>query len=236
MNLCPGTERKMQIKYMPETERPREKMLYSGPSTLSNAELLALIIRTGTGEKSAIQLAEDVISYSALEAGDLGRIDVKELTEVEGIGLSKACSIVAGMELAKRYIAVPDAPRMRIKSCLDVVDLLTEDMLYEKREILMALLLNVKGEVESKEIISVGEINGTSAHPREVFRPAIRKGAASIILAHNHPSGDPAPSQEDIKSTERLLEVSEVVGVRLLDHIIIGNGSYVSLREQGIIS
>lgn len=226
----------MQIKNLPEKERPQEKLLYGGPGKLSNAELLALIIRTGTSEKSAVQLAEDVISYACEEIGDLGRADVKELTEIDGIGTSKACSIVASIELAKRIISDSGhEKRKTIRDGTDVAELLMQEMLYEKREMLIELLLNVKGEVESKFIVSVGELAGTNVHPREVFSPAIRKGAAAVIIAHNHPSGDPTPSDDDILATRRLVEASRIIGIKLVDHVIVGNGTFTSLRAEGVI-
>lgn len=226
----------MQIKNMPECERPQEKLLYGGVQQLSNSELLALIIRTGTSKKSAVQLAEDVINHSCEVLGDLGRAEVKELTEIEGIGVSKACSIVASIELAKRLISDPGGSnRKTIRDCNDVAELLMQEMLYEKREKLIELILNVKGEVESKAVISVGELSGTNVHPREVFSPAIRRGAAAVIIAHNHPSGDPTPSDEDIMATKRLVEASKLIGIKLVDHVIIGNGTYTSLRAEGII-
>lgn len=226
----------MQIKEMPASERPQEKMLYAGPGSLSNAELLALILRSGNKDKSAIQLAEDVLAYSANEIGGLGRAEVKELVELDGIGEAKACSIVAGIELAKRISADHFATVKRaVRDCTDVVDILMEEMVYEKREMLVALLLNVKGELESKEIISIGELAATNVHPREVFSPAIRKGAAGIIVAHNHPSGDPTPSEDDILATRRLMEAASIVGIKLVDHVIIGNGTYTSLRVEGIV-
>ena len=227
----------MQIKDLPSGERPREKMLYGGASSLSNSELLALIIGTGTGEKSAIRLAEDVISYSADKCGGLGRATVNELKAVDGIGTAKACQIVASMELARRLQSdISTTSRRTVRDCTDVADILMKDMLYEKREILVELLLNVKGEVESKEIISIGELSATNVHPREVFSPAIRKGAAGIIVAHNHPSGDPTPSQEDILATRRLMDASRIVGIKLVDHVIIGNGRYISLKAEGVIT
>lgn len=150
--------------------------------------------------------------------------------------MAKACSIVAGIELAKRLAADRcSGNKKTVRDCGDVVELLMEELVYEKREILIALLLNVKGEIESKEIISIGELSATNVHPREVFSPAIRKGAAGIIVVHNHPSGDPAPSDEDILATKRLIEAGQIVGIRLIDHVIIGNGSYTSLRAEGVI-
>lgn len=226
----------MQIKEMPSNERPQEKLLYKGPESLSNSELLSLVIRTGTNDKSVLQLAEDVLAYAYNNIGSLGRAEVKELTNINGIGTAKACSIVASMELASRIrTGNLEVKRNVLRDCNDVVDLLMEEMLYEKREVLIELILNVKGELESKEIISIGELAATNIHPREVLSPAIRKGAAAIIVAHNHPSGDPTPSDEDIIATRRLFEAANIVGIRLLDHIIIGNGTYTSLRVEGVI-
>lgn len=227
----------MQIKDMPSCERPQEKLLYRGASSLSNSELLALVIRTGTTEKSSIELAEDVLTYVTNNIGTLGRAEAKELTKIDGIGLAKASSIVASMELSKRvYADTVVSNKYMLRDCTDVADLLMEEMLYEKREFLIELILNVKGEVESKEIISIGELSATNVHPREVLSPAIRKGAAAIIIAHNHPSGDPTPSDDDILSTRRLIEASSIVGIKLLDHVIVGNGKYVSLKAEGIIT
>lgn len=224
----------MQIKEMPEYERPQEKLLYGGVSGLSNSELLALIIRTGTSERSAIKLAEDVLSYASSNIGDLGMAEAKELTKVDGIGISKACSIVASMELAKRFTSMQARNNFRrLSDSSDVAEILKEDMLHEKREIFMALLLNVKLEIESKIIISIGNIDAAPVHPREVFRPAIRKGAAAMIVAHNHPSGDPSPSEEDKIVTKRLRESADLLGIRLLDHVIIGNAGYISMRAEG---
>ena len=218
----------MRIKDIPQEERPKEKLMYAGAESLSTSELLALIIRTGNSNKSAVQLAEDVLAYSAKELGSLREADVQELTEIDGIGSTKACSIVASLELARRLLA-----RISMKNPESVANLLMEDMRELKQEHLVALLLNAKCEIESRITVSIGELTSTVVHPREVFRPAIRKGAAGIILAHNHPSGDPTPSQDDIQSTKRIMEVSKLVGIRLLDHLIIGDGRYISLRNEG---
>ena len=226
----------MQIKDMPASERPQEKMMFAGPGTLSNAELLALVIRTGTSEKSAVQLAGEVIAYADSNAGGLGKADVRELTEIEGIGSAKACSIVAAVEISKRLISDRAMETgCRLNDSTDVADLLTKEMMYEDREFFMALYLNTRMKVESKSIISIGSLDTTLVHPREVFSPAVRRGAAAVIVAHNHPSGDPEPSEEDILLTERLLESSRILGIRLVDHVIIGSGRYISLRDAGLI-
>lgn len=224
----------MQIKRMPEAERPQEKMLYGGAGGLSNSELLALIIRTGTGDKSAIRLADEVISYADEISGGLGAAEVRELTEIDGIGEAKACSIVAAMELSKRLISGHQrAVRVRIRDSRQVAEMLMEEMMHEKRELFMTINLNSKLQVESKSVISIGNLDSAPVHPREVFGPAVRRGAAAIIVAHNHPSGDPTPSPEDINVTERLMNASEILGIRLLDHVIVGNGCFTSMKSEG---
>lgn len=226
----------MHIKELPASERPREKMLYNGAGSLSNSELLALVLRTGTGEKSAVQLAEEIIAYADANIGDLGAAEVRELTQVGGVGEAKACSVVAAMELSRRMTSNHRITvRSRVGDSTEVADLLMQELMYEKREVFMSLNLNVKLQVESKYIISIGNISNAPVHPREVFGPAVRRGAAAVIVAHNHPSGDPAPSDEDIAVTGRLLEASRIMGIRLLDHLIIGRGSFVSLRAEGYI-
>lgn len=224
----------MNIKKMPESERPQEKMLYAGAGCLSNSELLALIIRTGTGRKSAVRLADEVISYANDNIGDLGLAEVRELTGIDGIGEAKACSIVAAMELSKRLIADRQGSvKVRIRDSRQVAEILTEEMMGEKRELFMALNLNSKLQIESKSVISIGNLDSAPVHPREVFGPAIRRGAAAVVVAHNHPSGDPTPSVQDIDVTKRLIKASEILGIRLLDHVIVGNGCFTSMKSEG---
>lgn len=173
----------MRIKDIPQEERPKEKLMYAGAESLSTSELLALIIRTGNSSKSAVQLAEDVLAYSAKELGSLREADVQELTEIDGIGSTKACSIVASLELARRLLGrESDESRISMKNPESVANLLMEDMRGLKQEHLVALLLNAKCEIESRITVSIGELTSTVVHPREVFRPAIRKGAAGIIF------------------------------------------------------
>ena len=226
----------MQIREMPASERPQEKLMFAGPGGLSNAELLALIIRTGTEEMSAVRLAEEVLSYAAENAGDLGMADVRELMSIHGIGTAKACSIVAAIELSKRLAPgrVMES-KCKLSTGKDVYDVLMQEMMYEKRELFMSIHLNTRMEIESKRIVSIGCLDTAPVHPREVFRPAVKSGAAAIIVAHNHPSGDPAPSDQDIAITKRLIEASRIIGIKLLDHIIAGRDSYISLKDSGII-
>ena len=219
----------MHIKQMPSAERPQEKLVYGGASGLSNSELLALIIRTGTNDKSAVRLADEVISYANANIGGLGMAEVRELTEIDGIGEAKACSIVAAMELSKRLISDrQSAVRERIRDSRQVAELLMEEMMYEKRELFMTINLDAKLRIQSKSVISIGSVDSAPVHPREVFGPAIRRGASAVVAAHNHPSGDPTPSAQDIEVTKRLLSASEIIGIKLLDHVIIGNGVFTS--------
>lgn len=166
---------------------------------------------------------------------DIATATPYELKQIKGVGDKKALSVCALVELTKRLKHEYKSTAPRITDCTDVVEFVADDYIGEKREILIALLLNVKGEVESKEIISIGELSATNIHPREVFSPAIRKGAAAIIITHNHPSGDPTPSNEDIVATHRIIEAGRILGIKLLDHIVIGNGTYTSLKVEGII-
>lgn len=226
----------MQIKDLPAAERPQEKLLYGGVAGLSNSELLALVIRTGTSDRSAVQLAEEILAYASANTGDLGMADVRELMTIDGIGAAKACSVVAAIELSKRLMSggVRETPRT-INSGDEVANLLMQEMMYERRELFMALFMNTRLHIESKAVISIGSLDTAPVHPREVFGPAVRRGAAGLIVAHNHPSGDPTPSPEDIAVTERLLDASRIIGIKLVDHVIIGRGRFVSLKSEGII-
>ncbi len=235
--MCSKKGINMQIKEIPENERPQEKLYLKGASGLSNSELLALIIRTGTTKKSAIQLAEEVIAYTSTHLGSLGMANPAELTKIDGIGKSKACSIAAAFELSKRFMscAVSDNKR-KLANCDEVANFLMEEMMYERRELFMSILLNTKLQIESKMIISIGSLDTAPVHPREVFGPAVRRGAAAVIVAHNHPSGDPTPSPDDIAVTARLEEAARIIGIKLVDHVIIGNGRYISMRDEGFMS
>lgn len=224
----------MQIKDMPEIERPEEKLLYLGAESLSNAELFSLIIRTGGKDNSALRIGEEVVAYISNELNKNQIADVNELIKISGIGRSKACSIVSAMELAKRFSLMSGRKgKKSIIDSKDVANYMLSDMKYRNQEYVVELILNVKMVVESKVVISIGNIDSAPIHPREVFSPAIRKGAAGIILVHNHPSGDPTPSEDDKISTKRLIEASKLIGISFLDHIIIGEEEYISMRDEG---
>lgn len=222
------------MKALPAEERPLEKGLLQGIETLSNTELFALLLHTGTKEKSALMLAQEIIG---LRGGifALREVTAEELMQIKGIGKSKAIRIQACIELGKRLGGRPLDRPICVKDPQDIASLFMEEMRSYRRETFKTVLLNAKGAILSVETISIGELTSTLVHPREVFQPAVRKSAAAIILVHNHPSGDPTPSGDDFGTTKRLVECGKLLGVNVLDHLIIGNGTFVSMRELGQI-
>ena len=225
----------MKIKSMPEEERPVEKAVLAGVQTLSNAELLAVILGSGTKEKSAIGLAEDVLAKDAGGIAYLAECTIQELMKISGVGPFKAVRIMAAVELGKRIATRPRTKRLAVDDADKVADLFMEEMRYSKREIFKALLLNAKGEIISIETVSVGELTSTLVHPREVFHPAVKKSAAAILFVHNHPSGDPTQSAEDVKTTKMLVECGNLLRIKVVDHLIIGDGQYTSMQSLGCI-
>ena len=225
----------MKIKGLPEGERPREKMMYQGKESLSNGELMAILLRTGTREKSALELAGDILSFSDEGLPYLSECTPEELASIKGVGIAKACQIMAAVELGKRASTYPRKDRSEIGSPADIVNLFMEKMRYYKKEHFCVLLLNTKGKVIEEVEVSIGDLNSTMIHPREVFHKAVRRSAASVVLIHNHPSGDPSPSMEDIETTERLMESARILGISIVDHIIIGDGVYTSLKSEGLM-
>lgn len=165
----------------------------------------------------------------------LAECTASELAGIRGIGSAKACQIMAAVELGQRIATSPRPPAERASGVLEIVDIYMERMRYYKKEFFNALLLNAKNEIISEENISVGDLSSSQVHPREAFNPAIRKSAASVVFVHNHPSGDPTPSREDIGVTMRLMEAGDILGIRVLDHIIIGDGTYVSFKQENIL-
>jgi DNA repair protein RadC len=225
------------IKDMPESMRPREKLMLRGESTLSEAELLAIVLGGGTRNINAVDLATLLLSeYKNLR--QLKEASLEELMEVKGIGPAKAVSIKAALELGRR--AAIDAPtKMHIKSPEDAINAATganmEEMRYFDREHFRVMYLDRKGGLLVMEDVSVGGLHSSIVHPREVFKTAVKKSAASMILIHNHPSGDPTPSREDIDITNRLIEAGKLMGIEVLDHVIIGDNTYCSLKARGLI-
>lgn len=225
----------MKIKEMSINERPIEKMVLYGKETLSNSELIAILLKTGTTKLSSLQLAERVINQNADGLRNLANITLEELMDIDGIGQAKAATIVAAVELGKRISASEAIQRGKISCVEDVVDIFMERLRYLKKEKFEVLLLDTKGNIISSENISVGDLCSSVVHPRETFKSAIKRSAAAIIFVHNHPSGDPTPSNEDIAITKRLIEAGNILGISVLDHIIIGDGVFVSMKASDLI-
>lgn len=225
------------IREWPEDERPREKMLKGGNAGLSDAELLALIIRSGdpTTSQSAIDLGRELISRFGGNLRALGSADLAEITAVKGIGLAKAAGIKAAFALAGRFQGRKLERLDRFTSPRQVFDYFHHEFRDSRKEHFLALLLDGKNRIIRRTQVSEGSLNQSIVHPREVFSPAVKESAAAVILVHNHPTGDPAPSAEDIAVTRRLREAGEIMGIRVLDHIIVGDGEYVSFVERGLM-
>jgi DNA repair protein RadC len=225
------------IKDMPVDMRPREKLLELGPDALNEHELLAIILGQGTRDTSALELANQLLStYEGLR--HLQKASLEELIQVKGVGSAKAASIKAAFEIGRR-VSKGVETRFFIKSPEDVTQFVKQILIQEMRdydrEHFMVLYLDRKGGLIVKEDISIGGLHSSIVHPREVFKTAVKRSAASMILAHNHPSGDPAPSREDIDITRRLIEAGHIMGIEILDHVIIGENTYCSLKEKGLI-
>jgi DNA repair protein RadC len=224
-----------RIKELPQSERPRERLIKLGAGVLSNQELLALLIGSGVKGEPVMTLASRVLGYTDEGITWLRTASTEELSRITGIGDATACRISAAAELGKRMSEGKAAQHMRFSSPDDIASLFMEDLRYSKNELFKVLMLNVRGEMMGHELVSAGGINSSIVEAREVFRPAIRRGAASIVLIHNHPSGNPAPSQQDLEATDGLVEAGGVLGVKVLDHLIIGDGCFVSFRRQGLM-
>lgn len=223
----------INIKSLPGEERPREKLFRYGAERLSNRELIALIIGSGTSSGSALELAERLMSMDDEGIGYFAVCQPEEFCSVKGIGAARAAQLSATVELGKRIFS--RGPESRTKVCCsdDVAMMVMQEMRYLKKEVFRIMMLNVKNEVIATEDISVGGLSSAPVHPREVFANAIKRGANSIVLIHNHPSGNPEPSQSDILLTERLEEAGRLLGIGIVDHIVIGNGTYVSIMSMG---
>jgi DNA repair protein RadC len=221
------------IKELPEEERPRERLERCGAGALNNAELLAIILRVGTKDENVIRLAQRLLaSYGGL-AG-LHRMSFTDLVAVKGLGLAKAAQLKAAFELGRRLtIAVPEE-RYVVKSPEDAAKLLMLEMGSLEQEHLKAIILNTKNQVLKIHPIYVGSLNSASVRVGELFREAIRLNAAAIIVAHNHPSGDPTPSPEDVSVTRQMVEAGKLLNVDVLDHLVICQARFVSLKERGL--
>lgn len=219
----------MKISEMPEQNRPRERFAKNGPTSLSDAELFAIILRTGHKNENVIDMSNRLIKEYGLK--DLFSCSLKELQKIKGIGEAKAMQILAMAELSKRNSSSQNKIN-KISSAKDVFDLFHERLKDEKQEHFYILLLNNKNHIISEKLITKGILDSSLIHPREVFNPAIKNSAARIILVHNHPSGEPAPSKDDLEVTERLVEAGSLIDIKVLDHVIIGRDKYWSWIED----
>lgn len=223
-----------RIQDLPRMERPQERLTKYGASFLSNAELLAVILRSGTRKEGILGLTGKLLRDFGGLNGVLNA-DFEELTQHQGIKEVKATQLLAVAELAKRYRSYRSGEEYQISTPRHVADLLQTEMRDQKREVLKVIILNTKNVVLGVVDASVGTLSSSIVHPRDIFRSAITRNAASIILVHNHPSGDPTPSGDDIHSTRRVQEAGTILGIELLDHVIIGGSDFISLKEKGFL-
>lgn len=222
------------IKEMPIEERPREKLISYGESRLSNSDLIAILLGSGIKGRTALELAADLL-YQTGGINHLSDRSINELLLVKGIGTSKAARLVAAFEIGRRAVDFSPGDKVKFNSPDQVADYLRPRLSSLKQEVFLAVMLDVKSQVIKIEEISRGSLSRSIVHPREVFKAAVKASAAGIIVGHNHPSGNPNPSSEDIQVTKKLIEAGEIMGINLLDHVIIGENKYLSLREEGII-
>lgn len=227
-----GTKGQSSFKTLPANERPRERMLTYGASSLSNAELIAILLRTGTASENVLQVAEQVLMRCGGLAG-LMRASYTDLLKIDGLGPTKATQIMAVVELAKRAMTLPAAERVTINKAEDAAQLFM-DMQFLQQEHVRILLLDTARSVIASPTIYIGTLNSSVLRVSELFREAITRNSAAIVLAHNHPSGDPTPSPEDLELTHTLIAAGKLLDIQVLDHLIMGSNQWVSLKAMGI--
>ncbi|CUT02132.1 DNA repair protein RadC [Candidatus Kryptobacter tengchongensis] len=228
------TDYRVRIKDLPPETRPREKFIKFGPQSVSNAELLAILIGSGTKKISAIDLANKILS-DAGSLRELARKGLGDLKKYKGIGLKKAVVISAAFELSRRIQSEPALERPQITSPDDIARIFIPRLADLNKEILIVVLLNTANKVIRDVVVSEGNLNSSVIHPREVFKPAIDELSASIILVHNHPSGNPEPSRMDIEVTKQIYQAGEILGIKLLDHVIIAGDKFTSMAQLGVL-
>lgn len=222
----------VKLKDVPKAERPRERLLQYGATHLSNKELIALLLGSGTRTESVLDLANRVLMhFEGLKL--LKDATIEELTAIKGIGPARGVIMLAALELGERLNKYKPSERYVVRSPEDGADYVMEEMRTLDQEHFIALFLNTKNQIIHSQTIFIGTLNSSVVHPREIFREAVRRSSASIIVAHNHPSGDPTPSPEDINVTKRLVKAGKIMGIEVLDHLVIGDGRFVSLKEKG---
>ena len=220
------------IKEIPLNDRPREKMAANGAAVLTDAELIAILLRTGTAEKSAIDIASEMTADGGLYKRLAGITRLNELTNIKGLGQAKAATVLAALEIGRRIASAKPIEKIHLSCPQDVADFLMPRLRYAAKEQFVVILLNGKNKVIGTEVVSEGSLSSSIVHPREVYAPAMLHHAAAIMVAHNHPSGDPKPSLEDEEVTRMLLRSGKVLGIPMIDHVIIGDGNYYSFLEN----
>lgn len=222
------------ISEVPEANRPRERLIHYGEGALSDQELLAIVLRTGSKEKNVMHLSLQILNHFG-SLYDLKMASCEELQEIKGVGPIKAVEIKAVVEFGMRLAKANQLKLGKVTSSMEIGQTMIDELKDLRQEHLMALYLNTKNEMIKKETLFIGSLNQSVAHPREIFRSAVKYSAARIILVHNHPSGDTYPSENDIEFTKRVVECGELMGIELLDHLVIGHQSYSSLKELRVI-
>jgi DNA repair protein RadC len=215
-------------------DRPRERLFNLGPQVLATNELLAVLLGTGTRRLPALELANQILADSGGLKG-LAEASASALSRLPGLKSARAARVVAALELGRRAVAEPDSPRPAFKTPSDVGRFLQPRLSGKPVEEFGLLILDTRNRLKRLQVISRGSLNGSLVHPREVFREAIALQAAALVLCHNHPSGDPTPSREDLELTRRLREAGLILGIEVLDHVIVGQGGYVSFKEEGLL-
>ena len=224
------------VRDLPVDERPRERLLTEGAASLSNTELLAVLLRTGVKDDSVLRVAEKVLAlYKERGLAAITQMSAKELSSIKGVGMAKAATILAAVELGRRLALKAAEERMIVHGPADAASYVMPRFRFERREHFAVLLLNAKNHILALKTISVGTLTSSVVHPREVFQAAIEQSAAAVILVHNHPSGDPAPSGEDLAVTRRMVEAGKIMDIPVLDHVIVGYDKFISLKEEGMI-
>jgi DNA repair protein RadC len=223
-----------KVRDWPAGERPRERLLRHGGAALSEAQLLAILLRTGGGGRGVMDLALALLDHFR-GLRNIDNASISELISIKGVGSAKIAQIKAAFELGRRLMAESGNDRPVFSSSVSVFSSFAPRFKNMKKEIFLCLLLDAKNKIITDVKISEGTLTNSLIHPREAFKEAIKESAAAVIFIHNHPSGDPAPSRDDIAVTERLKKTGDIVGISVLDHIIIGDGSYVSLKEKGLL-
>jgi DNA repair protein RadC len=227
-------ESSFTVRDLPRQERPRERLQKFGPEALSAQELLALVIGRGIPKKSVMSIAQELlVRFGNVRA--ISHATIEELSQIKGIGLAKAAQIKACFELGKREELEPELKNFDIKDPESVVRAIRASIKDKAKEHFKLILLNPRNKIIGISTISIGTLNASLVHPREVFKDAIVHSAASVVLAHNHPSGDPDPSEDDIKITKKLVESGKILGIEVLDHIVIGKKRFKSFKEEGLI-